>query len=79
MRVKSISLKDPINAFQVQQVIDDLSNILKSFNIITGIGSPEGNVKANVGWLYLRTDGGSNTTLYVKESDDGRSTGWVGK
>jgi len=40
-----------------------------------GSGSPEGSVTANVGSLYLRTDGGANTTLYVKESGTG-NTGW---
>lgn len=44
----------------------------------SGVGDPEGVVVADVGSLYTRTDGGANTTLYVKESgvDD---TGWVAK
>jgi len=29
--------------------------------------------------LYARTDGGANTTLYVKESGDNTDTGWVAK
>lgn len=41
-------------------------------------GSPEGAVTASVGSLYTRTDGGANTTLYVKESGTG-NTGWVAK
>lgn len=44
----------------------------------TGAGSPEGAVTAPVGSLYTRTDGGANTTLYVKESGAG-NTGWVAK
>jgi hypothetical protein len=44
----------------------------------TGAGSPEGVVTASVGSLYTRTDGGANTTLYVKESGTG-NTGWVAK
>ncbi len=44
----------------------------------SGTGSPEGVVTAPVGSLYTRTDGGANTTLYVKESGTG-STGWVAK
>lgn len=41
-----------------------------------GEGDPENVVTAPVGTLYLRTDGGTGTTLYVKEanSDD---TGWA--
>ena len=40
--------------------------------------SPEGVVTAPVGSLYSRTNGGANTSLYVKESGTG-NTGWVGK
>ncbi len=44
--------------------------------LISGTGTPEGAVTASVGALYLRTDGGSGTTLYTKESGAG-NTGWV--
>lgn len=43
-----------------------------------GAGTPEAAVTAPVGSLYTRTDGGANTTLYVKESGTG-NTGWVAK
>lgn len=46
--------------------------------ILSGSGSPEGAVTAPVGSLYLRSDGGAGTTLYVKQSGSG-NTGWVGK
>lgn len=46
--------------------------------LFSGTGSPESVVTAGVGSLYLRTDGGASTTLYVKESGAG-NTGWVGK
>lgn len=46
--------------------------------VLTGSGSPEGVVAASVGVLYLRSDGGASTTLYVKESGAG-NTGWVAK
>lgn len=46
--------------------------------ISAGNGSPEGVVTSVVGGLYLRLDGGANTTLYVKESGTG-NTGWVAK
>lgn len=45
-------------------------------DVFTGTGSPESAVTAGKGALFARTDGGSNTTLYVKESGTG-STGWV--
>ena len=46
--------------------------------IKSGSGSPESVVTAPVGSLYLRTNGGAGTTLYVKESGTG-NTGWVAK
>jgi len=41
-----------------------------------GSGSPESSVTANIGSLYMRTDGSSGTSLYIKESGTG-NTGWV--
>lgn len=46
--------------------------------LVRGTGSPEGAVTAGVGSMYLRTDGGAGSSLYVKESGTG-STGWVAK
>ena len=43
-----------------------------------GTGSPEGAITADVGSLFLRTDGGASTTLYVKQSGSG-NTGWAAK
>lgn len=43
-----------------------------------GTGSPEGARSAPVGSIFLRTDGGTSTVLYVKESGTG-NTGWVAK
>jgi len=48
-------------------------------HVLAGKGSPEGVVVGSVGTLYLRADGGANTTLYVKESSPTPSTGWVAK
>ena len=41
-----------------------------------GAGSPETVVTAPIGTLYIRTDGGTSTTLYIKEADPGLPTGW---
>lgn len=56
---------------------------------MAGSGSPEGVVSAPVGSTWRRTDGGSGSTFYVKESGygdlygdpygDAGNTGWVGK
>lgn len=43
-----------------------------------GSGSPEGVLTAGIGSTYQRTDGGANTSFYVKESGTG-NTGWVAK
>jgi hypothetical protein len=44
----------------------------------SGAGSPESVLAAPIGSLYSRTDGGTSTTLYVKQSGTG-SVGWVAK
>jgi hypothetical protein len=46
--------------------------------ITAGSNTPEGAVTAPIGSLFLRTNGGAATTLYVKESGAG-NTGWVAK
>lgn len=52
--------------------------LLNGVRIITGKGSPLNVVVAPVGSLYLRQDGGANTTLYIKESLT-TAGGWVAK
>lgn len=44
--------------------------------LYVGSGSPEGAITAPVGSLYMRTDGTSGTTLYIKETGAG-NTGWT--
>ena len=44
--------------------------------VTSGAGVPEGVVTANIGSLYLRTDGSPGATLYVKEAGTGTNTGW---
>jgi hypothetical protein len=56
----------------------DGSIVAKTSVWSSGSGSPQGVVTGVVGCLYTRTDGGANTTLYVKESGTG-NTGWVAK
>lgn len=47
--------------------------------IHSGTGTPEGVVIGNVGDLFLRTDGSTSTTLYVKTSTRNSKTGWTAK
>jgi hypothetical protein len=44
-----------------------------------GSGSPQGVVAAPVGSTYRRTDGGTGTSFYVKETGTTTSSGWVAK
>ena len=46
--------------------------------LFNGTGSPEGVLTAAPGSLYCNSSGGTNTTLYVKESGSG-NTGWAAK
>lgn len=49
----------------------------ESITIASGSTTPEGSITANTGSAYLRTSGGSGTTLYLKQSGTGTNTGWV--
>lgn len=46
--------------------------------IRTGTSSPNSAVSGSVGDLFLRTDGSTATTLYIKESGSATTTGWTG-
>lgn len=66
--------------------MEDLRKLAMALQILgngiivrAGSGSPEGVATANRGSLYLRTDGGANSTLYVKESGTQTTTGWIAK
>jgi len=45
--------------------------------VVAAAGSPVGIVPAPVGSVYMRTDGGTDTTLYIKETGGATSAGWV--
>ena len=50
------------------------------FDLITyGTGTPEAVVTADIGAIYINTDGGASTTLYVKETGTATDTGWIAK
>ncbi len=46
--------------------------------ILSGAGDPEGAVTAPMGSVWLRNDGSTSTTLYIKTSGAG-NTGWTAK
>ena len=65
------------NGYDWYEIRDTLYPVVRR-GTISGTGSPEGVVAAPVGTIYIRLDGGADTTLYVKESGTG-NTGWVAK
>ena len=79
MRINKTPLKDPIDAFQLQSIVDEIRNLLEFIDYQKGNGSPEDVVAANVGAIFMRLDGGTGTTFYVKESGQGTKSGWVAK
>ena len=50
--------------------------VLNKSWLVTGAGTPEGTQAGPVGSLYLREDGATGTSLYVKEAGTG-NTGWT--
>ena len=72
-------------SIELQEFLDDILEAVRPLQLISnnifigaGNGTPEGTITANIGSLFLRTDGGVVTTLYVKTSGTG-NTGWTAK
>jgi hypothetical protein len=57
----------------------DSSGVITSLLQKAGFGPPNGVVSAVVGATYHNLSGGAGTSFYVKESNSGGNTGWVGK
>lgn len=70
VHMRNIHLHTPTNI--------NVGNTAAGVNLleITGSGSPESAVEASIGSMYRRTDGGANTTLYMKEANNS-NTGWA--
>lgn len=62
----------------LQLLFDLLPVDQEKVKFVKGYGTPENNIAAGVGSVYLREDGGASATLYIKESGTG-DTGWVAK
>lgn len=65
-------------SFEALRIKEDRLVLKEGPQIVFGSGSPEGVVTAPVGSIYLRSDGSTSTTLYVKTSGSG-SSGWTAK
>lgn len=73
-------LKTPEGIAKLNSILSQLSRNIagdtESVRVFSGVGTPESSVAAGVGSLYMRTDGGSDTSVYRKESGSA-DTGWV--
>lgn len=82
VKIPEIKIPDTSESKSTEELgVFSISQNTIKFNgvfIFTGKGSPLNVVVAPVGSLYLRQDGGANTTLYVKETLT-TSGGWVAK
>lgn len=72
--VDGLDSNTPVTAARLNHMEDGIAAAMGQ----SGVDSPEGAVSAPVGSLYLRSDGGPGSTMYVKESGSG-NTGWVAK
>lgn len=70
------NLVDSINGVKDENGF--LTMVLMNVRITVGINSPETVVTGDVGDLFIRTNGGAATVLYVKESGAAK-VGWIGK
>lgn len=66
------------NSFTAVQTFPAGGIVLNTVKVLSGANTPEGAVTAPVGSLFLRSNGGAGTCLYIKETGTG-NTGWVAK
>ena len=70
----------PITSFEdCKRAFDNVWLLLEKLDIYVGNGSPENVVTAGFGAIYINKDGGADTSIYVKETDNDRNSGWVAK
>lgn len=74
-----MSIKPPASMPKTDREFQAFCRETYDLRVRFGSGSPEGVVTADRGTLYLRTDGSTSTTLYVKTANDGSATGWTAK
>lgn len=59
------------------EFLENFSEVLSNFQV--GDGDPTGTLETSRKMIFLRQDGGVNTTLYVNELGDGTADGWSAK
>jgi hypothetical protein len=75
---ETITSPDGINNLNriLRTLYDNVAGDTEGVRVFSGYGTPEGVVTAGIGSMYMRLDGGANTSVYRKESGTG-NTGWV--
>lgn len=58
------------------EFLQDLVNHVNNNSKLSGSGSPEGVISADIGILYWDTAGTAGNILYIKKTGSG-STGWI--
>lgn len=73
----SVEGRVPDESAELQMVLRELAQVVNVLagRVFVGAGVPA--IPADQGSIYLRTDGGAGSTLYVKEADAGLATGWA--
>lgn len=71
----------PAESPELQSVLREVAqevNVLAG-RVFVGAGTPEAVIVADKGSIYLRTDGSTSTSIYIKTADAGLATGWTAK
>jgi hypothetical protein len=71
---KGATFTDPVDC---PSLITSVIRLPGSATINSGLNTPQGSLVAEIGSLYLQTNGTTGQTLYIKESGSGTNTGWV--
>ena len=81
LTVDALKTNDGVNLLNnmLQALFDSMPGDMNTVQVYKGYGVPENVVAAGIGSLYLNLSGGSNTTLYAKESGAGTATGWIAR
>ena len=71
----------PDESQELQRILRELAQVANVLagRVFVGAGTPEAVVVADKGSIYLRTDGGASTSIYIKTADAGLATGWTAK
>lgn len=75
-RFAQVAKQDGVLSDRLAQFLEDLTRQVNLSTVLTGSGSPEGVVTANVTQQYMDTAGGAGTILYIKQTGNG-NTGWI--